>query len=338
MSRLLRSSIRPLFTLLFAAVAGPGFSQSAMAPGEGVRIRPAQSQLDEESFQTRLVCRALKALGYTIEPVARSAYAEAHRRVARGEATFMADHWDPLHTSFYEAAGGHRLLLKTGPLTRDAVQGYLIDRKTAEALGIRNLAQLRDPMLARHFDMDGDGKADLVGCEPGWGCRDIIDHQLGAYQLSDTVTHHTGPYNTLMARLIERQRQGLPVLYYTWSPNWVSDVLVPGRDVTWLTVPFSSAPGQTSPTRTALGDGTDYGFELNSIRIVVNRAFASAHPDALRLLERLRLPARDISAQNLRRHRGESSDEDIERHVTEWIDQHRVTWENWLREARQSAR
>lgn len=46
----------------------------------------------------------------------------------------------------------------------------------------------------------------------------------------------------MMADTITRYKEGKPVLYYTWTPYWISDVLKPGRDVVWLEVPFSSMP------------------------------------------------------------------------------------------------
>jgi glycine betaine/proline transport system substrate-binding protein len=44
------------------------------------------------------------------------------------------------------------------------------------------------------FDADGDGKADLAGCIPGWGCERVIEHELTEYGLRDTVTHNQGEY------------------------------------------------------------------------------------------------------------------------------------------------
>lgn len=44
----------------------------------------------------------------------------------------------------------------------------------------------------------------------------------------------------MMADTIARYKEGKPVIYYTWTPYWVSDVLKPGKDVVWLQVPFSS--------------------------------------------------------------------------------------------------
>lgn len=72
----------------------------------------------------------------------------------------------------------------------------------------------------------------------------MIEHQLDAYGLRPTVTHNQGSYSALIADTITRFKAGKPVLYYTWTPYWVSNELKPGKDVVWLEVPFSSLPGE----------------------------------------------------------------------------------------------
>lgn len=98
----------------------------------------------------------------------------------------------------------------------------MIDRATAEAHGIPSLEDLRDPEIAALFDTDGDGQTDFTdftGCNPGWGCEQVIDYHLLSYGLADTVSHHRGPYFSLMADTIARHEQGEPILYYTWVPQ-----------------------------------------------------------------------------------------------------------------------
>ncbi|MDT1847641.1 proline/glycine betaine ABC transporter substrate-binding protein ProX, partial [Acinetobacter baumannii] len=92
--------------------------------------------------------------------------------------TFLAVHWDPLHSDYYDNAGGDAKLLRTGSYAGPAAQGYLIDKATADKYDITNIDQLRDPGIAKLFDHDGDGKADLTGCDPGWGCEAMIEHHM----------------------------------------------------------------------------------------------------------------------------------------------------------------
>ena len=183
-----------------------------------------------------------------------------------------------------------------------------------------------------------DGKADLAGCNPGWGCEKVIEHHLDAYGLRDTVTHKQGSYAAIIADTIARHRQGQPVFYYTWTPYWVSGVLVPNKDVTWLQVPFSALPGERKDVDTALPDGANYGFQANNQHIVANRAFAEANPAAAKLFAVMRLSNNDISAQNLRMRDGENKPADIARHVDAWIRGHQDVWNGWLDQARAAAR
>jgi len=196
---------------------------------------------------------------------------------------------------------------------------------------------LAQPEIAKLFDTNGDGKADLTGCNPGWGCEAVIEHQLGAFKLRDKVTHVQGSYAALMADTIARFKQGKPILYYTWTPFWVSGVLRPNQEVVWLQVPFSSLPGEQSKLDTKLPSGQNYGFVMNTQRIVANKDFVQKNPAAAKLFETMKLAVGDINAQNLRMRSGENKPADIERHVDGWIKAHQPVFDGWVAQALQAA-
>jgi len=329
--------------LLKAGIAASIFTwaapiAAASLPGEGVSVQPLKSSIAEETFQTLLVMKALERLGYDVKPIKEIEYAAGHIAIGNGDATFLADHWDPLHIDFFKKAGGNEKLYREGVYSPGALQGYLIDKKTADAYGISNIAQLKAPEIAKLFDANGDGKADLTGCTPGWGCEKVIEHHLDAYGLRDTVTHNQGSYSAIIADTIARHGQGESVLYYTWTPYWVSGVLVPGKDVVWLQVPFSALPGEREDVDTTLPDGSNYGFQANNQRIVANKAFTDAHPDAARLFAIMRVSNNDINAQNLRMRDGEASAKDIERHANAWIRANQAKFDGWIAEAMKAAK
>ncbi len=330
-----RRTFRWCSAIALAALAlttGLAMAQAPHAPlpGKGIKVRALQSPIAEETFQTMLVDRALEKLGYEPQPIGEVDYPTAHVAIANGDATYLAMHWDPLHRDYYANAGGDTKLLRTGRYAGPAAQGYLIDKATSDKYGITSIAQLRDPKVAALFDGDGDGKADLTGCNPGWGCEAMIENHLDAYRLRDTVKHVQGSYPALIADTIGRHGRGEPILYYTWTPYWVSGVLVPGKDVVWLQVPFSSNPSNAS---TRLEDGSDYGFSVNTTKIVVNRAWAEHNPAAVKLFDVMRLPIADINAQNQRMRSGENSQADIARHVAGWIVHHQAQFDAWIAQA-----
>ncbi|MCS4293532.1 glycine betaine/proline transport system substrate-binding protein [Comamonas sp. BIGb0152] len=325
-------------SLLAAGLAAAGHALAQDLPGKGIKVQPLQSSIAEETFQTLLVNKAMQKLGYEVLPIREVEYATAHVAIGNGDATYMADHWDPLQADFYKNAGGADKLYREGEYSTSAVQGYLIDKKTADAHKITNIEQLKDPKIAKLFDTDGDGKADLTGCTPGWGCEGAIEHQLTAYQLRDTVTHVQGTYAALMADTISRFKADKPILYYTWTPYWVSAELRPGRDVVWLQVPFTALPGNQADLKTALPNGKNYGFPLNTQKIVANKKFAEANPAAAKLFATMKLPVSDINAQNLAMKDGQNKPADIERHADGWIKAHQAEFDGWIKTALDAAK
>ncbi len=311
---------------------------AAEMPGKGITVKPIQSTITEETFQTLLVSRALEKLGYTVEKPSEVDYNVGYTSIASGDATFTAVNWQPLHDDMYKAAGGDKKFYREGTYVSGAAQGYLIDKKTAEKYHITRIDQLKDPKIAKLFDTNGDGKADLTGCTPGWGCEAVINHQMKAFDLEKTTVANMGNYSAMVADTLARYKQGKPIIYYTWTPYWLSDVLVPGKDVVWLQVPFSSLPGEQKDVDTKLSNGANYGFPVNTMHIVANKEWAAKNPAAAKLFAEIKLPITDINAQNARMHAGEASEDDINRHVDGWIKAHQAQFDKWVSDAAAAAK
>jgi len=304
-------------------------------PGKGVSVQPVQSPIAEETFQTLVLSKALTELGYAVKPIQEVDYSAGYTAIANGDATFMATNWYPLHNSMYANAGGDAKFYRAGHYIQGAAQGYLIDKKTADKYQITNLGDFTKPAIAKLFDTNGDGKADLTGCQAGWGCEGVIEHQLDAFKLRNSVHHNQGQYAAIIADTISRYKAGEPIFYYTWTPYWVSGLLVPGRDVVWLEVPYSANPNGTD---TKLPNGKNYGFDINSERVVANKQFAQQNPAAAKLFEVAQLPINDVSAENMLITDGEDSQQDIARHADQWINGHRPQFDTWLDAARKAAK
>ncbi|MGP3726258.1 glycine betaine/L-proline ABC transporter substrate-binding protein ProX [Cereibacter sphaeroides] len=319
-------------SLMLSVAATPLLANDT--PGEGVTVRPIMATQIEEFFQHRILFRALEDLGYSIAEPQEVEYQTLHMALGAGDGDFSAVNWRSLHETFYQEAGGDEVLAKVGTLIEGALQGYLVDKKTYDA-GITDIGQLKDAEVAKKFDADGDGKADLAGCVPGWGCERVIEHQLDEYGLRDTVTHNQGAYQAMIADVMARYQNGESVLYYTWTPYWVSGALVPGTDVEWLSVPYTSLPdGATGETTF---NGKNLGFAVDAIGVVARKDFLQANPAAEKLFEVAKIDIKDISTENKQITDGENNSSDIDRHVDAWIAAHRDEYDGWLAEARKAA-
>jgi glycine betaine/proline transport system substrate-binding protein len=305
----------------------------------GRPVRTAQSPSTTGHFQAEIYRQLLEEIGCAVEPVVTMESAAFYEAAALGYVDFWANGWFPQHNVFRD----NQLIAENTELIGYQVhtgvfQGYLIDKQTAIREGITNLADLQDPELATLFDTDGNGKADLIGCNEGWDCAAVIEHHLKEYDLTDTVEQVQGEYNDLMRDALERYINGEPILFYTWTPNWPVNELAPGADVVWLEVPYTSLPEKMSALEDLTlvtnieGCNTDpcnLGFPSNDIRVVANTDFL-ADPMIRRLLGLVEIPLEDITSQNAAIFFGEDSKADIQRHAENWIAGNRDQVDEWL--------
>ena len=325
--------------LVLGLGARPGAGQSDHETLDDPRVRMARATWDTGWFQAEVYKLLLERLGYRVEGPVTMENREFYHAVATGEVDLWVNGWFPTHDRHLEAG-----LVETVGTQVDAgaLQGYFVDTATAEAHGITNLGDLADPGIAALFDLDGNGKADLIGCQAGWTCGEIIEHHLQSFRLTATVEQVQGEYSPLVSETIARHRAGQPVLYYTWTPNWTVGELVPGRDVVWLETPFASLPPDQESflDRTSIpgipgcaNDPCQVGWPPNDIRAVANSGFLKHNPAVRKLLEQVVIPLEDISAQNARMVEDEGDPEDISRHAEDWVLANEPLVSEWIHRA-----
>ena len=329
-----------------AAIAlstAPLWAQSL--PGEGKTVKMAQPTWDTEWFQAQVYKKAIEALGYSVQGPTALDNPPFYQAVAQGDMDFWASGWFPLHNTYLEDIEGKAstvgFVAKGG-----ALQGYLIDKKTADEHDIRLIEDFKKPEIAKLFDSNGDGKADLVACPPGWGCELTITHQMEAYGLGDTVNPIQAAYSASMADAISRYEQGQPIFFYTWTPNWTVGMLKPGEDVMWLEVSEPSLPEDQKDmeAHTAIPDVNGcasnpcvMGWPANDIQVVANEQFLQENPAARKLFEVMSIPLQDIFAQNAQMYQGEDRPADLERQAEEWIKANQQEFDSWIEAAKQAA-
>lgn len=330
-----------VFVLAACTSQGGVLGGNSEKPGEGVEVRMARATWDTGWFQAEVFKALLEELGYDVrEPIETIENLPLYFFTAQGDIDFWANSWFPLHERYLRYDKVSENVVPVGYQAKNgALQGYMVDKATAEELGITNLGDFTDSEIAAVFDYDGDGKADLTGCNVGWGCEIIIEHQLDEFGLRDTVSHIQGDYSKLILDTVDRYEAGESVLFYTWTPNWTVSRLVIDEDINWLSVPYSALPDEPFADTAVdsipgcLETPCDMGFEPSDIRIAANIDFLEENPVAANLFRRVEIPLDDIAAQNVLMTGGENLPEDIRRHALEWIDANRDQVDSWLKAA-----
>ena len=330
----------------FIALAAPQAIAKTDLPGKGVTVKPARATWNTGFFQEALVRRGLEALGYTVKKPKDLANPLFYSSVALGDVDYWCNGWFPNHDSqlpkgFYDKAEKVGYVAKAGGL-----QGYLVSKRDVDKFNIKSLDDFKRPEVKKAFDKNGDGKADLTACPPGWGCEHVIAWHMKTYDLDGDINPVKASYEAGMASALGAYQAGEPIFFYTWAPNWTIFKLKPGIDVMWINVPKivpkesqkSAVDRMTvSGLEGAVTDPAKLGFVVSDIQIVANKKFLTKNPAAKKFFEVFTLPLLDINEQNTRMSEGEKSQKDIERHVDEWISKNKMKWDGWLSAARSAA-
>ena len=338
---------RAALAVLMAAAAATAVqaAPTAAMPGKGKTIKMARATWDTGWWQAEIYKQLFEKLGYDVGTPATLNNPAFYQAVGQGDVDLWVNSWFPSHNTYSSAfqPGAKKIgyVAKGG-----ALQGYLIDKKTADKYHIKYLTDMKKPEIRKLFDTNGDGKADMVACPPGWGCEKDIAHQMKAYALGKDINLIKASYSASMADAIGRYKNDEPIFFYTWTPNWTVGLLKPGKDVVWLQVKKTSLPKEEENLKSAAvvkgvkgcaDDPCHMGLPANDIRPVANVAFLKKNPAVAKLLQEVRIPLNDIFAQNAKMNAGADKPSDLNKQAAAWIEQHRKLVDKWLADARQAA-
>lgn len=332
----LKKSITALAALaLLGSSATPALAQDG--PGTGKTIKMAQATWDTGWFHAAIYKQLFEELGYTVEGPTTLDNPPFYQAVAYGDVDLWVNGWFPLHDSYRSAFEGSAEIVGA-VAAAGALQGYLVDKKSAKRFGIKTLDDFKRDDVKEAFDRDGDGKADLVACPPGWGCEVAIEEHLNKYELKDHLNEIKASYSASMADAVAAYGNGEPILFYTWTPNWTVNELKLGEDVVWIQVPEEATKENAAEgINTCVADPCVMGFVANDIVPVANSEFLNENPAVEAVLKAASIPLEDIFSQNSAMNDGADSSEDIKRQASDWIENNRDTVDTWLEEARKSA-
>ena len=306
---------------------------------EDQTVSMARADWSSGYMQAEIYVQLIGELGYTVTDPADHTLSpnSFYPALDSGQYDLWANGWFPNHDIYLtsETAAGleyDRSIEAVGQQVESgALQGYMIDKATADAMGITSMTQLTDASVAAVFDQDGDGLADLIGCNEGWGCATIIDTHIAELGWGANVEQVSGTYGALMQTVQARVAAGEPVLFYAWTPNWTYEALAPGVDAVWLESPALEDDEGTTEVRGLAGcanNPCNLGWPVNSIRAVANSEFLDDNADIRRLLEQVAIPLGDIAAQNAK------ANPDAKADAAAWIADNRALVDIWLTNAR----
>lgn len=336
-------TVRPLKWAILAAAAAWALTATentaADQPGEGVSVQPAVATWTSAVPVSWVFVELLTELGYDVQAPISLSNPVAYLAITEGDADYWPNGWFPLHDPQLPD-GFHDVATLFDPhCPACGIQGYLVDTPSIEEYDITGIDDFTRDEVKAAFDATGDGKADLFGCPPGWGCHEGINAMLDKFELRDHINHVDAGYAANFAEALSRIQNGEPALYYTWGPSaWLLS-LVPGDDVMWINAPgiVEDEAERTEGVEGAVSDPVEMGFVAADIQVAANNDFLEANPAAAELFRQVRLPLEWISEVDGAMDEQDLTDDEVRPLVAEWIDANRDTVDEWLDAARGAA-
>ena len=294
-------------------------------------VKMAKANWDTGYFQAEVYKLGLEKLGYKVKKPQAIKPSVFYLAAASGDADLWVNGWEGTHQTYLKDKNVKGKVKAVGyVMKKGGLQGYLIDKKTADALNIKTVLDIKKH--AKQFDANGDGKADMVACPPGWGCEKRITKQFAELGLGDFINPIKAEYSASMADALARYKNGKSILFYTWTPNWTVGAFKLGKDVVWIEVPMKDT--KAVKVANATKPKINMGFGADDIRPFANAEFLKKNPEVRKFLEVASIPLADISAQNLKMNKGEKSERDVRRHAKEWVKANQSTFDSWIAKAK----
>ena len=289
-------------------------------------VRMAKANWDTGYFQAEVYKQALEKMGYKVTEPKAMKPSVFYVAAAAGDLDLWVNGWFGTHDTYIKEAKG-KVKAVGNVMPKGGLQGYLIDKKSADKYGIKTVMDIKKH--AKQFDSNGDGKADMVACPPGWGCEKQITKHFAELGLGDFINPVQADYSASMADAIAKFKNGKSVLFYTWTPNWTVGALELGKDIVWIEVPYSETKAVKVPNATK--SKINMGFGADDIRPAANVDFLKANPKIEKMLKKASIPLADVAAQNMKMNAGEKSERAIKKHANVWIKNNQSTFDSWIK-------
>jgi len=334
-------------------------SDDVSSIGAGVNVTMGRANWASGYIQAEIYKQVLEQAGYTVaspsllelDPSA------GYLAMAEGSMDFWTNSWYPGHLSWHAAE------LTDGSLVADhvsivdglfagaGVQGFLITKSVAEEYGITSMQQMNDdPEINALFDTDGNGKAEIFGCQESWTCDNIISAQITYYGW-DNIEQTIAGYDAMFAQATDLVAAGEPMAIYTWTPSAYVTTLIPGDNVLWLTMNETDIIDDSNPNGDDGGEfytqlpgfdgfGADFctqpcqlGWKPADIQVTASNDFLAANPFVGALFPLMRPSVIDISILQVEQSNGDGSEAEVESIAAGWIADNQDLVSSWLEEA-----
>lgn len=132
--------------------------------------------------------------------------------------------WMPNFDSLVKKYVDDKKTVQLSPKQVSATQGICTTRETADKYGIKDVADLKDPMKTSVLDTDGNGQGEMwIGAQT-WSSTTIERIRAESYGYAKTVKLLEMPEDVAMAAVDAAAATNKPIVFYCYSPHHVFEL------------------------------------------------------------------------------------------------------------------
>ena len=109
--------------------------------------------------------------------------------------------------------------VRQNPNGVDGDQAMCVTKSTAERTGIKDLAELSNPDMAKNFDTDGDGKGEIWIGAAGWASTNVEKIRAKSYGYSETMQLKEMDETLALAEVDNAVAQSKNIVFFCYTPH-----------------------------------------------------------------------------------------------------------------------
>ncbi len=176
-------------------------------------------------------------------------------------------------------------------------QAMCVTKGTAERTGIKDLAELSNPDMAKNFDTDGDGKGEIWIGAAGWASTNVEKIRAKSYGYSETMKLKEMDETLALAEVDNAVSKKSNIVFFCYTPHHMfalHDLVIlkePKYDeAKWKVIQPTDDPEWLEKSSAPVAWNTAY------LHIHYAAALEKSHPAAAKMLSQVKLNTDQVSS------------------------------------------
>ena len=198
--------------------------------------------------------------------------------------------WLPNQTNLHNTFVKDKKTVKANPNGVPAFQGMCVSKGTAERTGIKSLADLSDPDMAKNFDSNGDGSGEVWIGASGWASTNVEKIRAKSYGYNETMELLEMDETLAMAQLDSAVAKSENIVFFCYTPHHVfalHDLVIleePKYDsAKWKVIQPTDSPDWLEDSSAPVA------WDLAYLHIHYAASLEKSHPEAASVLANVKL-------------------------------------------------